>query len=300
LRALGRLNEAIQVTKASLTADEGIKDFDNVAMAARNQAQLLLLTGRLREGLKYAQKAVRVADDAENNHERMVEKATLAYVLHYLGKFEDAEKEFLEANRIQRDEIGNPPYIYSIWAYRFSDLLIDLGRLKEARQLNGRALKVERSAGNHSAIDRGLNRISIARVRHRLRECSSNEAFRLLARGSGDLFASCRTDYLPIGHLAYAEFCRQHKWFGDAQKELAAALDIIRRCDLKLLHADWHLEAAALKLAAKKVRFPIRSLDKEVNKLMPREHVQSCAEPRATKGCNPRLTCFAPGGFECG
>lgn len=101
LRGVGRLDEATQAARASFAAAEASREWSNAAGGASNLAELLLLQGDIAQAEVKARHGVKLAEDASDRDQRMINLATLADVLTQRGEFATAERLITEAEAIQ-------------------------------------------------------------------------------------------------------------------------------------------------------------------------------------------------------
>jgi tetratricopeptide (TPR) repeat protein len=149
LRALGRLNEAVEPLERAIRISHEGERWSEAAMQSCILAQLQLLRGSISEAYELCVVAVRNADLSEsivspqgigayNNYRttsielgyeshsgylRVLTRARLADTLHHLGKFTDAMDCFREAEALQA-QVCSLPYLGSIPGSRYCDLLL--------------------------------------------------------------------------------------------------------------------------------------------------------------------------------
>jgi tetratricopeptide (TPR) repeat protein len=97
-------------------------------------------TGELESGLESAKKALDAAEKAKSDSDIINSKAYLAWVLHLMGKGEEAEKEFREADELQIKISGHR--LYSGWGVDYADFLLSIKKIDEAVELTKQNLEI--------------------------------------------------------------------------------------------------------------------------------------------------------------
>jgi tetratricopeptide (TPR) repeat protein len=116
------------------------KDWKNASGGYRNLAGLQFRTGELESGLESAKKALDAAEKADYDIPISTSKTYLAWILHLLGKGEEAEKEFLEVNELEGRIIGY--LLHSQRGLYYADFLISMKRIDEAFKLTKQSLEI--------------------------------------------------------------------------------------------------------------------------------------------------------------
>ena len=127
LRALVRLTEALEPMRAALENSVKLGNWENAAICASNLSELELTLGLVDgdEGaLHDAEQSVSYADRSGDAFRRTCNRITLANALHQVGRREEAEARFREAERIQADDQSDYPLLYSLQGFRYCDLLL--------------------------------------------------------------------------------------------------------------------------------------------------------------------------------
>jgi tetratricopeptide (TPR) repeat protein len=116
------------------------KDWKNASVGYLNLADLQFRTGEIDSGLGSAKKALDVAEKADSDENIINSKAYLARILHLLGKNEEADKIFKEADEVQEKISG---YRLHCWIGAFyADFLISMKRIDEAFELTKQNLEI--------------------------------------------------------------------------------------------------------------------------------------------------------------
>lgn len=123
LRAVGRLDEAIEPMRlgANLAVDES--DWANAAIRTSNLSQALQLSGRIREAVDAADEAELYARRSSMANQVMYRVAGAGDSRHQLGDAQEAAAKFEEAEAIQA-QYGGFPYLGSLQGHQFCELLL--------------------------------------------------------------------------------------------------------------------------------------------------------------------------------
>lgn len=261
LRALGRLTEAVQPVEASLQGYIRRHQPLWASHEARHRSEVHLLLGNLDRALESAEEGVRLADESGDAYQRYAERAVQGAALHHLGRFDQALTAFEQAEAILRHSHPDMPVLYSLWGFRYVDLLLDLGRLDEVGRRGEQMARFWQLGLHERDPEGGLGMISsavhallLARLRF-LQALAGDSGARTASRSLIDqalkeLHRSGRLDAIPLGLLLRAAYRRHAGNYHGAFIDLREALGIASRGRMKLYEADCHLEHARLYLAA--------------------------------------------------
>jgi nucleoside phosphorylase/tetratricopeptide (TPR) repeat protein len=164
LRALGRLAEAAEPMQTALEVREAREDWENAARTAGNLSELTLTSGDLTQALAYAQQSVELADRSGDAFERMSDRTTLADALHQAGRLREAEAAFREAEEMQKEWQPQYPLLYSLWGFRYCDLLLGQGKVREVQSRAGQTLEWAKQAAGVTLLDTALIHLSLGRA----------------------------------------------------------------------------------------------------------------------------------------
>ena len=255
LRALGRLAEAVEPMRAALDADIAGEDWKNAARSAGNLSELHLTLGRIGEAIAFAERSVEYADQSREASMRMMMRTALADALCQVGRLNESEKRFQEAEAMQKDFQPQYPLLYSLQGYRYCDLLLERGRHEEVLDRAAQTLKWGMQHGG--LLTNGLDHLSLARAAILADESGRGEALdqaRSHAQVALDTLRQAgQLDHLPRGLLARAEV---HRLTGDlnaARADLTEAMAVALRDPaghMKLHETDCHLAQARLNFTA--------------------------------------------------
>jgi len=124
LRALGRLTEALEPMRAGLKGAVRLQDWQNAARYAGNVSELELTLGDVAGALGDAEQSVTYADRSGEAFERTVLRTPYADALHQTGRGDEADVCFREAEQMQAERQPAYPLLYSVWGFRYCDLLL--------------------------------------------------------------------------------------------------------------------------------------------------------------------------------
>jgi len=263
LRALSRLDEALEPMRAG--AEMALKqgNWRNAAQGYGNLSELQLSLGRVVGALDDAGQAVAHADRSGDAFQRMSKRTTLADALHQHGELETSEARFVEAEALQSESQPEYPRLYSLRGFRYGDLLLagaeraawrgpveDETLLRRYGEVAERAVRTLPIAEmNRWILDISLDHLTLARCAlygARLRGESPAAARAEAERALAGLRASGNQDDLPRGLLTRAWL--RHR-LGDttgAEADLQEVEQIAKRGQMRLHLADCHLTRARL------------------------------------------------------
>ena len=124
LRALGRLNEALDPVRAGMELAAKRKDWKNASTGACNLSELELTLGELSAAVRDAEQSVAFADRSGNWDIQIISRSTLADPLHQAGQHADALAHFREAEKLQAENQPEYPLLYSLRGFEYCDLLL--------------------------------------------------------------------------------------------------------------------------------------------------------------------------------
>lgn len=275
LRALGRLTESLEPMRAGLPIELKREDWKNAAIRASNLSELELTLGLVDAAALDAAQSVEYADRSGDAFARLAFRTTHADALHQAGRHAKSETLFREAEQMQAEWQPEYPLLYSLWGFRYCDLLLAqaeraawgegildfefriLDLIDDCRAVSERAeagLQIVLN-GSRNLLDIGLNHLTLGRAAlySAILE-SSNSRFPIpdsshIENAVTGLRRAGQQDDLPRGLLTRA-------WLraltgaltgpDSAQEDLDEAWDIASRGSMKLFMADIHLYRARL------------------------------------------------------
>jgi len=156
------------------------KDWINVSVGYRNIADLQFRSGELVSGLESTRKALDAAEKANSDQSIMTSKAYLAWILHLLGKNEEADKWFLQADELQIKIDGDRLYGFS--GNNYADFLISINKSYEAFELTKQNLEIckrNNFVNSISGCHRSLGAIERIRGNHKAAETHLQKALEI-------------------------------------------------------------------------------------------------------------------------
>lgn len=246
LRALGRLAEAIAPMEAALRAFVSSEDRKNAATEASNLSELSLTLGEVARAVSFGKQGVDLADRSGDASRRRAFRTTLADALHQSGLMEESSETFREAETLQAEWQPGSPRLYSLWGYRYCDLLLSRGEPEAWEEVRGRAeyaLKIVLS-GSKNLLDIALNHLSLGRAHLGLGGFA--KAAEHLDHAVEGLRWAGHEEFVARSLLARAALRRLQKDWPGAEADLSETLDIAERGLMRLYKCDAHLEWARL------------------------------------------------------
>ena len=140
LLATGRPKEAEEPFLKAIKMDIADTGGKNASLGYRNLADLQFRTGEIETGLESAEKALEMSEKANFDRYTWSSRSYLSWILHLLGKDEEAQKQFLQADELCEKTEGYR--LYSVSGIFYSDFLISMRRIDEALELTKQNLEI--------------------------------------------------------------------------------------------------------------------------------------------------------------
>jgi tetratricopeptide (TPR) repeat protein len=255
LRALGRLKDAVQPVRTSLDGVIAMNDWNQASVRAGTLSELQLALGEVAEAITLAEQSIHYADRSGNGFQRIAMRTTLADALHQTGKHSGAEGLFREAERLQAEVQPGSARLYSVYGYRYCDLLLDFGRHAEVRDRAGYALQLSTGFVGRglSLWDIALDHLSLGRAKLMAYEAKQSGALTEVKEHLNQAVDGFRKagvqEFIPCGLLARVAYFQVTKQYDYARRDLAEVMRIATRSSMLLFECDAHLEYARLELA---------------------------------------------------
>ncbi|MEW6618411.1 MAG: tetratricopeptide repeat protein [bacterium] len=183
LLSTGRPKEAEEPFLTAVRMGVEAKDWENASTGYQNLTGLRFRAGRLKEANEGAKKAHDAAEKAGSEKNIRNSKAYLAWILHLLGKDEEAEKGFQQADELERKISGYRDY--SITGVFYADFLISIKQIDEAFELTKANLEICQSENwpdDISRCHRCLAAIERLKGNHKEAETHLQQAFEIARR----------------------------------------------------------------------------------------------------------------------
>jgi len=291
LRALGRLTEAVEPMEASIQNYVKQANWKDAAASASNLSELQLTLGRVTEAVDSGQRSVNYADQSGDLFHRMAFRTTHADALHQAGQLEAALAGFKAAELLHQEHQPAYPRLYSLWGFKYCDLLLTQRRVEEMLERAEYALLI---AQKHSyLLSIALDQLSLGRAHHAqgdlpqaqhwlnqavagLREAGDQDMLPrgLLARASAMLSTSASTllsasssAMLSTGTVA-GDADDVATYYAKAQQDLDEVRDIAEPSGMRLYLTDYYVASAHLLLAQGKPTAEIQTCIDEAAKLI--------------------------------
>jgi tetratricopeptide (TPR) repeat protein len=250
LRALCRLQVAIEALQISLQTDIQQENWQMAALSASNLSEMYLAIGEIEKAEASGRVAVNYSDQGGDLFGRMVCRASLADALNQAGLVGEAEAIFLETEELQGLHQSDSPRLYSVRGYKYCNLLLGKGLWIEVEDRARYALEI--SLRNKWLLQPALDILSLGKSKYH----------QIIANGKSDLSIvknildeavdrlriASDDNMLPLGLLVRASLLRDMQDYKAAQADLDEVLEIADP-EMRLHLTDYHLESARLCLA---------------------------------------------------
>ena len=151
LMNLGRLGEAAPFYDRGVMIAKVMSNWGNASSSYHNLADLYANLGRLAESAQAAMEALQLARRADHKWGEKACLGWLAWGEHLLGKSDSANKDFLQAESLERESDPDKQYLSSLDGIQHADHLRRVGKADYAQQVTEANLEIcER---NHWADD---------------------------------------------------------------------------------------------------------------------------------------------------
>src|SRR5262249_4370543 len=130
-RAVGILRESAKWMEEALSVYAKEENHNECMQIYAVMSDLYLNLGNLDRALVCAKESVDRSDYLDYNFHRWVNRTRIGDVLHNLGKYNEAEKFFLEAEEIMRHTEQLNWYLYGFSGFRYLDLLLSMGAYQQ-------------------------------------------------------------------------------------------------------------------------------------------------------------------------
>ncbi len=251
LRALGRLEDAIEPMHAGLKTRIAEENWLNAAITASNLSELQLTIGDLPQALEYAKRGVDLAEKDQDSLWRVHTRCRLADALYQAGRIAEAESLFGEAEALQKERQSDFPLLYSHSGFQYCDLLLDQREYGQVQDRAGQTLVWVTE--QRWVLDIALDHLSIGRAHLLEAQQEGTRDFSKAAEHLDQVVDGLRQagnqEFIALGFLARAALHRVRKDFDRARWDLEEATSIAERGGMGLHQADAHLEYARLYLA---------------------------------------------------
>jgi tetratricopeptide (TPR) repeat protein len=272
LWALGWLSQALVPLQTALSAYDSDHQSEQIARVAGNLSAIHVDLGQLTVAEGYAKKAVIAADESEVCQQRITRRASLAHVLHQMGRLADAAELFKRSEELQAEEQPHSPRLYARSGYQYWEFLLDQAERQmlvpgsHGRQMiehvHGRAeeslvLLTEEKLRSPTLSDIALCHLTLGRVGV-LRSAAGDKEDDDTTRQHLDSAVMTLQEvgaehWLPAALIARASCHRTASRWKEADEDVRKGLSLSQAHEMPLQEADARIEAARLCLALGRV-----------------------------------------------
>ncbi len=274
LRALGRLQEALQPMQAGLDTAVAQQDWKSAANSANNLSELQCLRGQIGAAVAMAAQAVAHAEQGGDAFQRMFTRTTHADALHQAGERSMALNHMQQVELLQKEREPSNPLLYALQGFQYCDLLLTALACDPSGQNSTLCQEVASRAEQALAVAESQNwLLSIALDHLTLGRCALlahthpsqawpqpaplASAGQHLQLAATSMRQSGNTGHLPRALIARAEYyCANHQPTA-ALADLAEIWEIAESGPMPLFMADIHL--TRVKLFATTTPYPWHS-----------------------------------------
>lgn len=252
LRGLGRPEQAVSLQRRGLDRHVVMENWWSAADAAGNLSETLIVLGKLKQASAEAQRSVEYAGKTDDRELVVVNRATLADVLHQMGDSVAAERHFSEAEALYREIDSSVVYLHGLRGYSFCDLLLANGDYEAATDRGKAALTVDKRPYALALARLTLARADMLKVKARGGDDFS-EIRNRMQRVVADLRLAAHQELVVRGLLASAELGLAMSVYDEAETTLHEAHSAAVRDQMRLLQTDACLQYAQLYIATNRI-----------------------------------------------
>ncbi len=251
LRALGRVEEAVQPMQTALEAFVVQEKWTHAAIEAGNLSELYLVIGDLVQALNLAKRNLELAEHNRDVHLRITSRARLANALYHSNHISDAVATFRKTEEMQKKMDRISSFLYSNNGFYYCNLLLNQRKHQVVQVRAHQTIKIAKRGNWPLSI--ALDNLSLGRAYLlQSQQDGSHEFIRAiehLNQAVDGLRLAGTQHHLPRGLLARAELYRVSGEFNKARHDLDEAMVIAERGSMGLYQADCHLEYTRFYLA---------------------------------------------------
>jgi hypothetical protein len=216
--------------------------------------------------------AITYADRSGDDWMKMSTATTHADSVHSAGQREQAERLFADAEWWQKGRMPAHPLLFSLWGYRYCDLLLAKGDYASTRrrvtqiisEWNKQEYDLLSQALDLLALGRAQLGVALEYVQRKplptiVRDDTSDSHTRL-GNAIDGLRAAGALEFIAHGLLARAAFCRSVSDWDGAARDLDEVEEIAEPGPMRLFLCDMALERARLAFARSEAFAPLNGL----------------------------------------
>jgi tetratricopeptide (TPR) repeat protein len=246
LRAMGRLSEALEANRESVTIALAIGNIAGAAAGAGNQSETHLLLGNIGEAIDWARRSVALARESKDLYEISTDLTTLADALHQAGRDDEALKCFIEAEQLLKEDDPQCTELYSLQGVRYCEFLLDtaLGQSQVQAVLNRHEKWEQERSETDRPFEVGLQHYIAGKAYFQLNNLVLADSW--FEKAIAVLRKANTTHHLAKALVARAKALSSIKDNDGAKKALDEALDIAIRTGLRLVREAAETETLSL------------------------------------------------------
>lgn len=249
LQALGRQREALSPYSVSLNMLVKQEDWNESAAQASNLCGLKLNLGDIGGAISSAKHSVAYAQKSKHIYQRIRSNTALADAINQSGDSTQSQHLFELAEQLQQEYQPRYPLLYSVWGFRYCELLLAEGKVDNV--LSRAQKTLEWAEENESSLlDACLQKLSLGCAYHQ--QSNYEHAYYWLNQSVAGIRNSGHQDYLLRSLLARAKFFCDRRDFIKAHEDLQEVWEIAVPSEMRLQLTDYRLEMAGLLIAENK------------------------------------------------
>lgn len=253
LLALGELEEVSKIFASELEKHLSEKRLDWALISASNLSNIEYLKGDLTAAVAIGKKHVALCDEFDSEEKKRtvgMANVRLAASLYAAGKTDDAlsilaNKEL--TNAPERKKIASHIRLSTLATYHYSNILFDVGDVSGIKKAVAEILRLPARDKLEGLVDQLVESMILGTLAHT--EGEIEKARRLLSHSVDTAYDSGNLAWVAPSLLARSKLHRELAEYDECRSDLAQALGIARRGQMRLFECDSHLEYARLALA---------------------------------------------------
>jgi tetratricopeptide (TPR) repeat protein len=228
LMALGRFAEALEPALKSVAGSVKQRDWMEATIATTNLSSIALILGNLATALFNARRALSYAKKHGSAEEISTQRAHCAWVLHQLGKNDQARSEYHESETLLLNVYGEPVF-EPVSRFRYCDMV-----LEESHSVLLKTLLASNAVQSSSSDARKTS--SGWQLNQDYGQCI--RSLKWAEKAATEILRNAKKPlYAGLGHLILGRIALYHTFltenaevhFTEASSALSAALDELRR-----------------------------------------------------------------------
>lgn len=251
LTAIGFLKDSIAPLENALSSRISLKQWKSASSIADNIAETYIPLGELMEAKKFADLSLVYARKGKDEYLAENKLCSVGNILHLMGKNEEAEGYFKEAEKLVHKRKAKHKYLHLYNSYQYCCFLLNQEKNDEVIERTNETLRPE--IGEHWTLDVALNKFCKGKALLKKAEIHSeylSTANLIINEAVDDLKTAGMITYIAFGLLLRVQLEIKLKDYERARRTLEDVNEIIETNNLKLISVDYHSELASLELAS--------------------------------------------------